>query len=176
MTSIEFGETGMLIERSDDATDAGVSPAERYERGLALKKAGQHKAAIAQLEMAVADPTLALKAYAQIGLCSKMIGRLEDAVAAFRHALSAPGGSPKETVQILYVLGRTLESLGRVGETLEAYRWIRREEPDYRDVVDRIERLSARRPATTGKKRSQEALQGTGNFLRSWNDLFGISK
>lgn len=166
----------MSIEQSGYATEPGVSPAERYERGLALKKAGQHRAAIAQLEMAVADPVLALKAYAQIGLCSKMIGRLEDAVAAFRHALSAPGGSPKETVQILYVLGRTLESLGRVGETLEAYRWIRREEPDYRDVTDRIERLSARRPATTGKKRPPEALQGAGNVFRPWNDLFGTSK
>ena len=166
----------MLIERSSQATETGVSPAERYERGLALKKAGQHKAAIAQLEMAVADSTLTLKAYAQIGLCSKTIGRLDDAVAAFRNALSAPGGSPKETVQILYVLGRTLESMGRVGETLEAYRWIRREEPDYRDVADRIERLSTRRPATTGKKSPPEELHKTGNFLKSWNDLFGMSK
>jgi tetratricopeptide (TPR) repeat protein len=166
----------MPIERSGHATEPGVSPAERYERGLALKKAGQHRAAIAQFEMAVADPTLALKAYAQIGLCAKMIGRLEDAVAAFRQALSAPGGSPKETVQILYVLGRTLESLGRMGETLEAYRWIRREEPDYRDVTDRIERLSAHRPATTGKKHSSEALPGAGNFLKSFQNLFGTSK
>lgn len=166
----------MSIERSDQVTDTGVSHAERYERGVALKKAGQHRAAITQFEMAVADPALALKAHAQIGLCSKMIGRLEDAVAAFRHALSAPGGSPKETVQILYVLGRTLESLGRVGETLEAYRWIRREAPDYRDVVDRIERLSSHRPATMVKRRSPEALQGAGNFLKSWNNLFGTSK
>lgn len=159
-----------------DSTNFVVSPAERYERGLALKTAGQHKAAIAQFEMAVADPGLSLKAYAQIGLCSKTIGRLDDAIAAFRNALSAPGGSPKETVQILYVLGRTLESLGRVGESLEAYRWIRREEPDYRDVADRIEQLSSRRPAPTGKKSPPEELQRTGNFLKSWNDLFGMSK
>lgn len=166
----------MSIERAGQATEVVVSPAERYERGLALKKAGQHRAAIAQLEKAVADPTLALKAYAQIGLCFKMIGRLEDAVGAFRQALSAPGGSPKETVQILYVLGRTLESLGRVGETLEAYRWIRREEPDYRDVTDRIERLSTWRPATAGKKIPAEELQRTGKFLKSFQDLFGTSK
>ena len=166
----------MSIERSGQAIETGVAPAERYERGLALKMAGQHKAAIAQFEMAVADPGLALKAHAQIGLCSKTIGRLEDAVAAFRHALTAPGGSPKETVQILYVLGRTLESLGRVGETLEAYRWIRREEPDYRDVTDRIERLSTRRPVITGKKSSPEELHRTGSFLKSLNDLFGTSK
>lgn len=153
-----------------------VSPAERYERGLALKNAGQHRAAIAQLEMATADPVHGLKAYAQMGLCWKTIGRLEDAVTAFRSALSAPGGSSKETVQILYVLGRTLESLGRVEETLEAYRWIRREQPDYRDVADRIEWLSIRQPPTARKKRSPEDLQRTGNFLKVWSDLFGASK
>jgi tetratricopeptide (TPR) repeat protein len=165
-----------MPELFDVSADPVVSPSERYERGLALKTAGQHKAAIAQLEMAIVDPALALKGYAQIGLCSKMIGRLEDAVTAFRQALSAPGGSPKETVQILYVLGRTLESLGRVGETLEAYRWIRREEPDYRDVVDRIERLSACRRSTIVKKLHSDELQGAGNLFRSWNDLFGIPK
>jgi len=48
-------------------------------------------------------------------------------------------------VQILYLLGRTLESLGRIPEALEAYRWLRREAPQYRDVTMRIESLSMRR-------------------------------
>ena len=86
-----------------------------------------------------------MKAYAQIGLCYKLSGRYEDAVPAFQQALKALPASSKETVQILYVLGRTLESLGRIAETLEAYRWIRREDPAYRDVGERIERLSMRR-------------------------------
>jgi len=48
-------------------------------------------------------------------------------------------------VQILYLLGRTLESLDRIPEALEAYRWLRRESPHYRDVATRIESLSTRR-------------------------------
>ena len=82
--------------------------------------------------MAVAELPLAVKAYAQIGLCYKLSGRYEEAVPAFQNALKAAPASSKETVQILYVLGRTLESLGRVAETLEAYRWIRREDAAYR--------------------------------------------
>lgn len=39
-----------------DLSDPEVRPVERYERGLALKKAGLHKAAIEQLEMAAVDP------------------------------------------------------------------------------------------------------------------------
>lgn len=129
-----------------------VSPAERYERGLALKKAGLYKAAIDQFVLAAVEVPLAVKAYAQMGLCYKLTSCYEDAVTAFQQALKATPGSPKETVQILYVLGRTLESLGRVAETLEAYRWIRREDAAYRDVAERIEQLSSRRPTVATKK------------------------
>lgn len=128
-----------------------ISRAERYERGIALKKAGLYKAAIEQFELAAGDRSLAVKAHAQIGLCYKLSGRYEEAVPAFQEALKATPASSKETVQILYVLGRTLESLGRIAETLEAYRWIRREDAAYRDVAERIERLSARRPAPSKK-------------------------
>ncbi len=139
-------------DTSQDSPDPSVSPAERYERGLALKQAGMYKAAIDQFEMAAAAPSWALKAYAQMGLCYKLAGHYEEAVPVFQRALTATTASPKETIQILYVLGRTLQSLGRVAETLEAYRWIRREDPNYRDVTERIERLSSRRPTAATKK------------------------
>lgn len=141
-----------MSDSSENMSDPLVSPAERYERGLALKQAGLHKAAIDQFELAAVETALALKSHAQIGLCYKLSGRYEEAVPAFQQALKVTTASSKETVQILYVLGRTLESLGRLAETLEAYRWIRREDPDYRDVTERIERLSAGRSAVGMKK------------------------
>ena len=141
-----------MSDSPQDTSDPSVSPAERYERGPALKQAGLHKAAIDQFEMAAVETSLAVKAFAQIGLCYKLAGRYEEAVPAFQKALSVTTASAKETVQILYVLGRTLESLGRLAETLEAYRWIRREDPGYRDVAERIERLSTKRPAAGAKK------------------------
>ncbi|MDH4154596.1 MAG: tetratricopeptide repeat protein [Nitrospira sp.] len=141
-----------MADSSQDIPDPSVSPAERYERGLALKQAGLHKAAIDQFDLAAVEPSLALKSYAQIGLCYKLAGHYEEAIPAFQKALTVTTASPKETVQILYVLGRTLESLGRVAETLEAYRWIRREDPNYRDVTERIERLSSRRTTAATKK------------------------
>ena len=141
-----------MPEPIKDLSEPEVSSGERYERGLALKKAGLHKAAIDQFEMAAVDLLLAVKAYAQIGLCYKLSGRHEEAITAFRKAIKATPASPKETVQILYVLGRTLESLGRIDDTLEAYRWIRRENSTYRDVAERIERLSSRRLTMATKK------------------------
>ena len=118
---------------------------ESYERGTALKNAGLFRQAAEHFEKAAQDPRYALKGFAQMGLCLKTSGKQEEAVAAFRRALQVPSASSKEQVQILYLLGRTLESLGRIPETLEAYRWLRREAPHYRDVAMRIESLSMRR-------------------------------
>ncbi|MEQ1793161.1 MAG: tetratricopeptide repeat protein, partial [Nitrospira sp.] len=154
-----------------------IQSEERYERGLALKKAGMFKPAIEQFEQASAVPGLAMKAYAQIGLCYKSAGRYEDAVTAFRNALKTSPGTSKETVQILYVLGRTLESLGRFSETLEAYRWIRREDPGYRDVANRIDHLSSRRPAAGSQKSApQQSGSWVGDMLKSWQGLLKHTK
>ena len=156
-------------------TERGIDASERYERGLALRKAGLFKQSIEEFEEAAADRTYALKAYAQIGLCHKSSARYEEAVIAFRKALKSPHASTKETVQILYVLGRTLEFLGRTAETLEAYRWIRREDPDYRDVEQRIKQLSTRRPSLNGYS-SSSPRSWVGGVIRSWQDLLRASK
>ena len=132
------------------AIDAVASPEipdghESYERATTLKHVGLFRQAAEHFEKAAQDPAYALKGLAQLGLCLKKGGQQEDAVAAFRKALQVPSASSKEQVQILYLLGRTLESLGRMPEALEAYRWLRREAPQYRDVAMRIESLSTRR-------------------------------
>lgn len=118
---------------------------ESYERGTTLKNVGLFRQAAEHFEKAAQDPAFALKGLAQMGLCLKKSGQQEEAVEAFRKALHVPSASSKEQVQILYLLGRTLESLERMPEALEAYRWLRREAPEYRDVATRIESLSSRR-------------------------------
>lgn len=155
-----------------------LGAAENYERGMVLRKAGLFKEAIVEFEQAAASRVYALKAYAQIGLCHKSMGRYEEAVAAFRKALQSSPGSTKETVQILYVLGRTLEMLGRIEETLEAYRWIRREDPDYRDVAQRISELSSHRVLTRSSRVSQSSSTSSwvSGVLQSWQGLLRLSK
>ncbi len=124
---------------------------EAYEQGSALKNVGLFRQAAEHFQKAAQDPAYALKGLAQMGLCLKQSGKQDEAVAAFRRALQIPATSVKEQVQILYLLGRTLESLGRIHEALEAYRWLRREAPQYRDVTTRIESLSTRRLHSTGR-------------------------
>jgi tetratricopeptide (TPR) repeat protein len=118
---------------------------EAYERGTALKNVGLFRQAAEHFEQATQDPAYALKGFAHMGLCLKKSGKQEEAVTAFRRALQVSATFLKEQVQILYLLGRTLESLNRIPEAMEAYRWLRRESPQYRDVAVRIESLSTRR-------------------------------
>jgi tetratricopeptide (TPR) repeat protein len=158
------------------ASHPHVDPAERYERGMALKKAGLYKAAIEQFDQAARIPAYALKAEAQKGICYKSAGLYEEAVRSFQRALKASPVSSKETVQILYALGRTLESLGRVEETLEAYRWIRREDPGYRDVAGRIEQLSTRRSEPVHVKSAAAERTRTGGIMKGWQDLLRITR
>jgi tetratricopeptide (TPR) repeat protein len=106
---------------------------------------GLFRQAAEHFEKAALDPAYALKGFAQMGFSLKQSGKLEEAAVAFRRALQVPSTSSKEQIQILYLLGRTLESLERIPEALEAYRWLRREAPQYRDVALRIESLSTRR-------------------------------
>jgi tetratricopeptide (TPR) repeat protein len=115
---------------------------EAYERGTALKNVGLFRQAAEHFEQAAQDPAYALKGFAQMGLSLKKSGKQEEAVVAFRRALQVSATLLKAQVQILYLLGRTLESLERIPEALESYRWLRREAPQYRDVAMRIEMLS----------------------------------
>jgi len=146
---------------------------EAYERGTALKNVGLFRQAAEHFEKAAQDPAYALKGFAQMGLSLRKSGKQEEAVSAFRRALQVPATSSKEQVQILYLLGRTLESLWRIPEALEAYRWLRREAPQYRDVAMRIESLSTRRIHTDNRQRqgdspwAQQALQMWQGLLRN---------
>ena len=144
---------------------------EAYERGTALKNVGLFRQAAEHFEKSAQDPAYALKGFAQMGLSLKKSGKQEEAIAAFRRALQVPATSSKEQVQILYLLGRTLESLRRIPEALEAYRWLRREAPQYRDVAMRIESLSMRRMHRDNRQGdspwAQQALQMWQGLLRN---------
>lgn len=146
---------------------------EWYERGIALKKAGLHKEAIVEFSRAAQDGSLTFKAMAQVALCLKSTGQSEQAVAAFRKALQAKTDSSADVIQVRYLFGRTLESLGHMEDTLEQYRLIRRDDPAFKDVTERMERLG-------GRRSSSRRAAGNGNDGSSWvtqlQRILGASK
>lgn len=161
---------------SDISVGHVINADECYERGLALRKVGLFKPSIEQFEKAAASPVYALKAYAHMGLSYKSCNQYTAAVEAFRKALSSPGASTKDIVQILYVLGRTLESLGRIAEALEAYRWLRREDSLFRDVGERIDSLSTGRTLTTPRPAQTNIHERKNSPLHAWHGLLRNAK
>ena len=65
----------------------------------------------------------------------------EEAVAVFRQALDSPSLLPSEYIHVLYLVGQSFESLGRRAEAIEAYNWVRQENPEFLDVESRIKTL-----------------------------------
>lgn len=120
-----------------------MSAFEHYERGLVLKQVQMFYQAIDDFRTAALDPHFAAKAHVQIALCLRATDHHEEAMMSFRQALATATLSSEEQRHILYHMGQTLESLGRYGESLEVYGWIRKEDPGFRDVVQRIKHLSS---------------------------------
>jgi type II secretory pathway predicted ATPase ExeA len=119
----------------------------RYQSGLALKKSRDFDAAIVQFERAAEDPSYHLKAFGQIGLCHRSVGRLKDAVSAFRKAFADQCASRQQSLTVRYLLGRTLEHLDEVHEAQEQYRKICRADRTFKDAAARLSRLEEFPPA-----------------------------
>lgn len=150
------------------------SAAALYKRGVAFKEAGAFKQATAYFEQAARESGLAVKARMQIALCLRAGGRTAEAAAAFQKLWNSGQGTAQERRQIRYLLARTLEGSGRRDEALEHYRALREEQSDYRDVTDRLGRLSGQEPSEL----LAEAAGGSSwlKFLsRSWGQLLRSS-
>jgi type II secretory pathway predicted ATPase ExeA len=155
------------------AHPSGRDAQEAYERGLAIKKVGLHKDALQQFSLAALDASFTFRAMAQVGICLKALGQSEEAVTAFQKSLQAQRGTSADTIQVRYLLARTLESLGRIEDALEHYRWIRREEPAFKDVAERLDRLDSRRPASTRER--EHGSEGS-SWMAQLQRILGASK
>jgi hypothetical protein len=74
---------------------------------------------------------------------------------------------------VRYLLARTLESLGHTDEALEQYRLIRREGPGFKDVAERLERMSSRRAAPA---RGNESTRENGSWIAQLQRILGAPK
>jgi tetratricopeptide (TPR) repeat protein len=129
--------------KPDARTGSGdESAAALYKRGVAFKEAGAFKQAMAYFEQAGRDAGLAVKARTQIALCLRAGGRTAESATAFQKLWNSGQGTAQERRQIRYLLARTLEVSGRPEDALVHYRALRDEQSDYRDVTDRLGRLS----------------------------------
>lgn len=147
--------------------DTRMSARDLYERGRMLRMAKMYDRALADFQELIHDPNHAGQAHTQAALCYRALGRHAEAAAALEKALDSPVLSPNEHLHVLYLLGQTLESLGRNAEALKAYGWVRQVDARFLDVDSRIKQLCGGRTASffTRPFRSPD-LRGICRYLR----------
>ena len=140
--------------------DTQMSARELYDRGRMLRQAKMYDRALADFFNATQDPYFAGKGNTQIALCYRAMSRHQEAADALRKALESSTLSSNEHQHVLYLLGQTLESLGRYAEAVEAYGWVRKADAGFLDVEARIKQLCGTPPsALTRAFRSADLLR-----------------
>lgn len=117
------------------------SPEEDYTRATELKEEGRLQEAVELFHVAARDKTLWFKAYSQIGLCYVKMKEHHAAIQAFSTALDDPTAPEHDIPNVLYVLGRCLESIGKVDHALEVYHRLHHSIPEFKDVANRVQEL-----------------------------------
>src|SRR6476661_1249060 len=92
------------------------SPEEDYAQAMVLKEEGRLKEAVDLFHLAARDKSMWFEAYSQVGLCYVKMKEHHAAIQAFRTALEDSSALQQDILDVLYVLGRSLESVGRGGE------------------------------------------------------------
>ena len=117
------------------------SPGEDYARAMALKEEGRLEEAVELFHSAAKDKSIWLKAYSQVGLCYVKMKEHHAAIQAFRTALEDLAAPQQDILDVLYLLGRSLESIGKASQAIEVYHRINHSTPMYRDVANRLREL-----------------------------------
>jgi type II secretory pathway predicted ATPase ExeA len=148
----------------------GESATAVYKRGVAFKEAGAYRQAMMFFEQACRDETLVMMAKIQIALCLRASGRTEEAVRSFQRLWDGGTGTVEERKQLRYFLARTLEAAGHVDKAVDHYEALRNEQSNFRDVQDRLGRLSGSQPSE-GWSYIARNVQWTRLVSRGWTQL-----
>jgi len=118
-----------------------------FRKGNELRASGRYDEAIRSFEKGAAHPGFWMKSHCLAGFCHREAGRVAEAIRSFKLALADHSASDWEAIAVRYELGRTLEDQGEHPQALECYRRVQWVEPGFRDVSERVRRLSASCPS-----------------------------
>ena len=130
------------IFRARAVAAAPDKAAYRYRVALSYRDMGMPADAIRELELIAAEPRHRFEAAATLGRMARERGELAQASDWFERAAEAPATSADAGRELLFELGTVLEQSGEAVRALAVYIELRADAGDYRDVVERIERLS----------------------------------
>ncbi len=134
----EFKKGVAKIVAKDDSST-------HYDLGIAYKEMGLLDEAINEFSIASSSEEKRVVAMTMIGLCYTEMGQTVKAVESFTNALKFPAISEQEKTSLYYELGRALELGERPQDALTQYKQVYKRDAAFRDVAEKIQRLSQSR-------------------------------
>jgi len=121
------------VDKADTAT--------HYDLGIAYMEMGLNGEAIEEFKLCLSDPEKEHTAHTMIGLSHVADGTMEPAIEHFKLALDSSRLAPESRHELWFEIGNALELLGSASEALVWYEKVEEQNPQFRDVAVRIERL-----------------------------------
>ena len=115
---------------------------QQYQRALVFRDAGDIDSCIPALEMASRAPKLRFVTASLLARIFRDRGLIAQAVEWFEEAAEAPAPTAEEGHELLYDLADALEQEGESARALAIALELQADAGAYRDVVERIDRLT----------------------------------
>ncbi|MEO6418930.1 MAG: tetratricopeptide repeat protein, partial [Polyangiaceae bacterium] len=147
--------------------------AAHYDMGIAYKEIGRHDDAIKEFEIAARDPEKTCVCEAVIGTIHLERNNVSEAIQAFLRGLNAPVRTAEQEMVLSFELGAAYELKKMHKDALAYFQRVARREPNYRDVKERVRRLSKLVPETTAPQR---AVGADDDFDRAFEEIIGSGK
>ncbi len=140
-----------------------------YDLGLAYREMGRTDDAIREFAVAASDPKRQCVCQSMIGTIEMERGRSDEAIAAFMLGLRAEQRTSEQEMVLEFEIGVAHEAKRSGQEAQAYYQRVARRDPNYRDVSERIRRLSgAAKPAPKAA-----AVVADDEFDRAFDDILG---
>ncbi|MFW6067293.1 MAG: tetratricopeptide repeat protein [Myxococcota bacterium] len=127
---------GVAETVSADDTDT------HFDLGIAYKEMGLVDDAIGEFQLCTQQPARECMAHTMIGLCYVEKGALAEAIDHFKKGLYAEHKSEREELGLYFELGHAYEMLNDANEALYYYEKVKKRDPNFRGVDERIKALS----------------------------------
>lgn len=144
-----------------------------YDLGVAYKEMGLVDDAIREFGVAAEDPKRECLCRSMIGMILMERGKISEAIDAFTKGLQSTVKAPEQEVALYYEIGAAYESLKRTKDALTQFQKVARRDSNYRDVQERVRRLSKieAKPALLAA-----AVGADDEFDRAFDEIIGGGK
>ena len=140
-----------------------------YDLGVAYKEMGLLDDAIREFETAARDVKRECVCESMIGMIEQERGHINEAIEAFQRGLRAPGRTPEQEMVLSFEVAAAYEAKKMNKDALTYYQRVARRDPNYRDVQERIRRLSG----ISKQQQLRPAVGADDEFDRAFDDILG---